>query len=266
MEFTRQALGLVPRYEAEGYRSEADRIDAYVTEAISLLKQRAEGRMDEEEPRFAELRKELLASSYLGQEARDFFTRHRSLQQFWDRTASQYSTYRERRAIVDSVFESTILRLEQGTASFVEVDQDVLHGLDMTEASNILAKAKRRLDDGDIDGALTLTRTLLESVCKKILDSFGEPYSSGDTAQHLCKRALSLVVPESVRGREHFQHFTRSTLNIVEHISLYRAEQSDAHGTALEKEIDDHQAAFALNLAGSTALFLIECYASARQV
>ncbi len=265
MEFTRPALGFAARYQDEGFASERDRIDAYVHEAVNLLKQRVEGRMDAEEPRFADLRKELLASSYLGQEGREFLTRHRSLQQFWDRTASKHASYKERRSVVDDAFESTIARLEQGPVSIVDVDEDALHSLDMAEASNILAKAKRRLDDGDADGALTLTRTLLESVCKKILDFFGEGYSGGDTAQSLCKRAMAHVVPGAIRSREHFQHFARSTLNIVEHISLYRAEQSDAHGTALEKEIDDHQAAYALNLAGSIAIFLIECYATARQ-
>lgn len=265
MEFTRAALGLVPRFEQEGFASERDRIDAYLTEAISLLKQRAEGRMESEEPRFAELRRELLGSSFLAQDARDFLTRHRTLQQLWDRTLSQHRSYRERREVIDTAFESTIARLEQGGSTLVELDENSLHDLNMGEARRLWDKATRRLiEDDDADGALTLTRTLLETVCKKILDAFGATYSSGDTAQNLCKRALDLVVPASVRGREHFRQFNRSTLNIVENISLYRAEQSDAHGTALDKDIETHQAAYAVNLAGSTAIFLIECYRTTR--
>jgi len=264
MEHVREALGLVHRYEAEGFVSESDRIEAYISEVMQLLKQRSEGRMDNEEPRFAELRKELLKSPHLAPDAQDFFKHHRSLQQFWERKASQYGTWKERRQLVDDIFETTLARMEQSSGSAI-VDVDVLHGLDMTEASNILAKAKKRLEDGDADGALTLTRTLVESVCKKILDSFGEPYTGGDTAQHLCKCALTLVIPAAARGREHFKQFARSALNIVEHISLYRAEESDAHGSADEKEIGAHQATYAVNLAGSTALFLIECYRATRQ-
>lgn len=265
MEFTRHALGLVPRYEEEGFASEHARIDAYLTEITDLMKQRARGRMDSEEPRYAELRKELLASGYLASEAKVILTRHRTLQNLWTRTLSEVSSYRGREDIVDAAFETTLTRMEQGSSPLVAIDDDLLHELDMDEAGRLWSKAVRRLqEDDDADGALTLTRTLLESVCKKILDAYGETYSGGDTTQNLCKRCLALIIPESTSGLEHFKHFTRSILNIVEHISLYRATQSDAHGSSLEKEIETHQAAYAVNMAGSTALFLIECYRTSR--
>jgi hypothetical protein len=54
-------------------------------------------------------------------------------------------------------------------------------------------------------------------------------------------------------------------LNMVEHIALYRAEESDAHGSASEKAVETHQAAYAVNLAGSTAIFLVECYREAQE-
>jgi hypothetical protein len=45
-----------------------------------LLHERARGRLDAEEPRYAELRARLLASSLLASETRDFLKIHRSLQ------------------------------------------------------------------------------------------------------------------------------------------------------------------------------------------
>ncbi len=249
---------------AFGNIADHQRFGNALLETISLLKERAEHRMDDREAEFSAARSILISSPLLAQDARAFLARHRTLQQFWDRTASRYSRYRERREIVDQAFESTLARMEQGeSSSLVELDEDVLHELDMSEALRLWEKAKRRLED-DTDGALTLTRTLLETVCKKILEAFGEAYGRGDAAQNLCRRALYHVLPAEVAGREHFRQFTRSVLNIVERISLYRAEESDAHGSAAVRAIERFEASYAVDLAGSTSLFLIECYRAAR--
>mgnify|MGYP001162074927 CR=1 FL=1 len=264
-ERTKAVLGALNQVTtAFGNIADRLRFDNALSEAMRLLKERSEHRMDDREEEFAAARSILIGSPLLAQDARAFLTRHRTLQQFWDRAASRYTHYRERREIVDLAFESTLARMEHGEpTSLVELDEDVLHDLDMSEALRLWEKAKNRLE-GDADGALTLTRTLLETVCKKILDAFGEAYGGGDTAQNLCRRALSLVLPIEVAGREHFRQFTRSVLNIVEHISLYRAEESDAHGSAALRAIERFEAAYAVDLAGSTSLFLIECYRATR--
>jgi hypothetical protein len=269
MEHVRQALGWEPEYHQKGYASERDWIEAQVKEAMGLLKTRAVRPLyEDDEDIYTRIRRTIMDSAYSASDAKDFLKRHRSLQRFWETTASKVSTYKERREIVDSAFELTLQRLD-GTAEasvLIDLDDDTLHALDMAEVTRLWDKATKRLDSGDVDGALTLSKTLLETTCKRILAIFGQPHSGADRTQELFKRSLALVLPPSAKGQEHFKHLTRSSLNIVEQIARYRNEQSDAHGSATTKTLEAHEAAYALNLAGSSTQFLIQCYNSAKEV
>jgi hypothetical protein len=240
-------------------------IETVATEIVALLKERAEHQMDAEEPRFLECRRILLDSSYLGSETREFLQKHRTLQRFWELTARNHKSYAERRALVDVAFEGTFARLDGlvETSPLVEIDEGALQALEMVEAERIWKRARKRInDDKDAQGSLTLSRSLLESVCKQILTAHNGTFSNNDTTANLCKRALACVLPENTAGSEHFKVFARTIGNLVEHIALYRTEESDAHGSPEVSAVQLYQATYAVNLAGSTAMFLIECYQS----
>ena len=240
--------------------------DSVLTEVMSLAKLRAKGRMDDDEPLFRRFRSRLLLSPYLAAEGREFLARHRTLQQIWDRTLSRVPSYRERRQLVDDAFDSTLRRMEDRDIGVIAIDPDVLTELDMDEANRIWTRARARLEQQppDAEGAVTLARALLESVAKRILDHYGGAYSATDTPANLCRRALGHVVPPEMLGLEHFRRFTQSSANIIEHVGLYRGDAGDAHGSPLAREVARHEASYAVNLAGSTAVFLVECFRSSQ--
>ncbi|HKU67961.1 MAG TPA: abortive infection family protein [Candidatus Baltobacteraceae bacterium] len=119
-------------------------------------------------------------------------------------------------------------------------------------------KAKQRLAS-DPDGAITMTRSLLETVGKALLKHNGERYEGLELAP-LCRRAVAAVLPQSVVGRENFSRFAQSAANLVENIRGYRNVAGDAHGSEKEAEIARHHAEYAVSLAGATANFLLECH------
>jgi hypothetical protein len=95
----------------------------------------------------------------------------------------------------------------------------------MTRAKTIWRRATERLQD-EPDGAVTLTPTLLETVCKKILSETGEEFGAQAKLSHLCRRALSVVLPSTATARNNFPN----------------------------------HAEYAVSLAGATVVFLVECY------
>jgi hypothetical protein len=129
----------------------------------------------------------------------------------------------------------------------------------MTRAKTIWRRATERLQD-EPDGAVTVTRTLLETVCKKILSETGEEFGAQDKLSHLCRRAVSVVLPSTATARNNFPRFTQAAASLMDAITDYRNDVSDAHGSADEVAIDRHHAEYAVSLAGATVVFLVECY------
>ncbi len=159
--------------------------------------------------RYVALRQSLLRSAYLGDDARAFFSRHRYLQVYWARTASKWRAYAERDAFVRETFESTLERLQGEPPAVVELSEVTLQVLELTEVHRVYTVARKRLSDLDAPGAITLTRSLLESTAKQILDAYGVTYIKTDTPAALCRAALNAVKPPSMLGDEHFNRFCR---------------------------------------------------------
>lgn len=137
----------------------------------------------------------------------------------------------------------------------------VLERYDMRRAQQAWDKVNYRISIGDLDGAITATRTLLESVAKRMLQATGQEAPSSDNLSGLCKRALVAVLPENDPD-EHLSKFARTAAGLIEQISLYRNAMGDAHGSAQEREVESAQAQYIVGLAQNTAAFLVRCYAS----
>jgi hypothetical protein len=114
--------------------------------------------------------------------------------------------------------------------------------------------------------AITLARTLLEDVCKWIIDQAGETYREKDDLPVLY-RQLSKILNLAPDGHteEVFRTILGSCQAIVESIGAIRNKLSDAHsiGPKRARPLPRH-AELAVNLSGAMATFLIQTW-QARQ-
>lgn len=97
----------------------------------------------------------------------------RSLSQFWQFIKYEYATYAERREYLWDQFRPLLEALERGGVS--PSDAVVSSALEEYDAAHIQAAWSKALDrrHADPEGAITIARTLLESVCRHILEDAG---------------------------------------------------------------------------------------------
>lgn len=119
-------------------------------------------------------------------------------------------------------------------------------------------KALRRLDD-DPDGAVTAARSFLESICKHVLDTLGIPYGANlDLMQQFRLVAAELKLTASGETGRIERQFYSGTNQIVQSLAELRNQTGDAHGTGHQGvKASLAQAELAVNLAGSTGIFLL---------
>ncbi len=163
---------------------------------------------------------------------------------------------------VTEAFEELLDHLEE--RSTVPSDQDVSVVLSMYNAEGVQsawAKAlKRRTNDPQ--GAITSARTLLEEVCKHILEDVGESgFEKWDLPKLYSATSKFLNLAPSQHSEEVFKKILGGCHTVVENIGGLRNKMGDAHamGRRPVKPTARH-AALAVNLAGSMDMFLIETW------
>jgi len=125
---------------------------------------------------YARLRQELLGEAQLAAKLPDFVRRCRDPGQFWHFIQPKFPSYRERREYISDQFRPVLDFLETqdrtpGVASITEA-------LESFDPENVKAAWQKALDrrGADPDGAITAARTMLETVCKHILEDAAKPY------------------------------------------------------------------------------------------
>jgi hypothetical protein len=131
--------------------------------------------------------------------------------------------------------------------------------LDSQSVSAAWEKALHRRDR-DPEGAITAARTLLESVCKTILDDLDEPYESGDDLPKLYRTvAKAMSLAPTLHTEDQFKRILGGATSVVEGLGSLRNRQGDAHGQGRQTyRASPRHAGLAVNLAGSMAVFLIQ--------
>ena len=139
---------------------------------------RATGDMTNNQNAYSILRREFMDDPKLGSLLPDFVRINRTLDMFWPFIKSQADTYAERRQIINGAFTPLMDYLEgKNHAPADDVVSDQLQTFDSAGIHEIWAKALNRRKD-DPEGAITVARTLLETVCKRILDEVGVKYTN----------------------------------------------------------------------------------------
>src|SRR6266446_3650475 len=133
-----------------------------------LLIARATGEISDDRE-YVSLRSELLSHPETNARLPTFVIRCRQLSQFWPLIKGRFSTYAERRQFIWSEFRACLDYLETGLTP-IEVDAAAaLKKLDSKHVREAWQRAsERRMNDPE--GAITAAKSLLESVCKHILE------------------------------------------------------------------------------------------------
>jgi hypothetical protein len=168
------------------------------------------------------------------------------------------------RKYIWTTFKEPLDVLEQELIS--PADFEITGVLQSLGSAQIEGAWKKALDrrSSDPQGAITMARNLLESVCKHLLEDLGKPYNrKADLPSLYHSVAEELNLSPSQHSKEIFSRILGSAQQVVEGLGAIRNRHSDAHGdsTARSKPVERH-AELAVNLAGSTAAFLVKTYRS----
>lgn len=111
----------------------------------------------------------------------------------------------------------------------------------------------------DPEGAITAARTLLETVCKHIIDEAGSTYDNNDDLPKLYNAAAEFLnLAPSQHSEKAFKSILGNCQSVVGNLATLRNKLGDSHGQGKRyvRPAARH-AELAVNLAGSMAMFLV---------
>ncbi len=205
------------------------------------------------------IRDELIANSSIKSKIPIFLETCEDLSQFWAFIKMKFHTWDGRRKFLSKEFEPVLFLLNNGCIA--PSDEAVTNGLARVDSEYIQDTWKKALERRTIDpeGAITMARTLLEGVCKHILDRFGTKYENSADLPELYSKASRLI---NVAPSQHSELLHRKILGgcntVVVGLGELRNTFGDAHGKGKDwVKPDPRHAELAVNLAGTMATFLI---------
>jgi hypothetical protein len=222
-----------------------------------LISQATGGSEDDAE--YVRLRQMMLSNSALESLVPRFLRTCRNLSQFWQFIKFKYGTYAERRDYIWGEFNPMLEALERG--GLAPSDKIVSQTLEKFDAAHVQAAWSKALDrrSSDPEGAITSSRTLIESVCKHILDGSDVSYDDGADLPKLYKlTAETLNLAPSQHTEQVFKQILGGCTAIVEGLGSLRNRLSDAHGKGkIGKKPASRHAELAVNLSGALATYLL---------
>jgi hypothetical protein len=139
----------------------------------------------------------------------------------------------------------------------------VLGAFDEAGVQAAWTKALERRDR-DPEGAITMARTLLEKVCKHIIEEASGSHGENDDLPklyHAAAENLNLAPSQHTEGA--FKTILGNCQAVVQGIGTIRNKLGDSHGTGRKPaRPQPRHAALAVNLAGTMAAFLVATWAA----
>lgn len=213
---------------------------------------------------YVQLRGMLLSDDALKPLLPGFVKTCRDLNHFWsyakDLDTGSSGHWAKRKKHVRDGLTPLFDYLEQRNRTPVDsVASDILKSFDADGVHAVWEKAleRRHTDPG---GAITSARTLLETVCKHILDETGGKYDDKDDLPALYKAvATKLNIAPSQHTEDSFKRILGGVTSVVEGLGSLRNKIGDAHGKGKAAiRPGARHAQLAVNLAGAMATFLVE--------
>jgi len=213
---------------------------------------------------YQQLRSMLMDDPVLRPLLPEFVRTSRDLNHFWGYIKSHSPKWAPRRQHVRDAMTPVFDHLEGANRKPVDaVASDVLQKFDADGVHLVWEKALARRHT-DPDGAITTARTLLETVCKRILDEVGETYSDKEDLPGLYKAvARKLQIAPSQHTEDAFKRILGGATSVVEGLGSLRNKIGDAHGQGGKPvRPTARHAQLAVNLAGAMATFLVDTWAA----
>ena len=148
-------------------------------------------------------------------------------------------------------------------------DQSVADVLTAFDAAHVHAAWQKALSRraSDPEGAITIARSLLETVCKHILDEIAVNYETGADLRKLwslCGEELNLAPSE--HDEKVFKTILGNCEAVVNNLAAIRNRIGDAHGQGRRPvKPRPRHAELAVNLAGTMAAFLVATWQERRE-
>lgn len=218
-----------------------------------------------ENDHYQELRRHFMANASTKELVPGFVRTNRDLGQFWQFIKHRFKHYAERREFIWTELAPLLERLEGGLIA--PLDTAISDALRTFDESGVHAAWQRALDRraSDPEGAITAARTLLETVCKHILDAGGVQYNDRKIEVHELYKltASELRLSPSQHTEDVFKQILGGCSAIVNGLGTLRNRLGDAHGKGpLPVRPAVRHAELAVNLSGSVALFLVATWAA----
>jgi len=227
-----------------------------------LLTERATGGMPSNQI-YAHLRRECMANPNIKNLLPPFVRTYRSLDAFWPFIQNEAETYAGRRQIIGAAFTPVSDYLDgRFSAPADQPASDVLQQFDADGVHEVWSKALERRTS-DPEGAITVARTLLETVCKRILDELSISYTDKEDLPKLyAMAAKELNLAPNQHAEEPVKAILGGAMNMVNGIGTLRNRLSDSHGRGgkLPVKPSSRHASLAVNTAGAMATFLVETF------
>jgi len=208
---------------------------------------------------YRELRRLLAQRADANAKLPDCVRRFSDTKQFWNWIKVESATYAGRQVIINAAFRQLIEYLEglDRTPGVVPITE----ALEAFDSDHVHAAWQKALDRraADPEGAITAARTLLETVCKHVLDDAGATYPDDADLPKLWGMASErLNLAPSQHYEESFKAILGSCQQIVNRLGTLRNKISDAHGQGRRPvRPKPRHAELAVNLAGTMAAFLV---------
>ncbi len=216
------------------------------------------------ESKYQRLRNRLTTNAIVKDKLPRFVRTCGSLGEFWTHIQDQHSTYAKRRRYIAAQFDEVLTFLEQQAAT--SSDEPIGQMLNRVDSPHVSAAWQEALERraSDPTGAITSAGTLIETVCKYILDEQQVDYSDTDDLSKLYRlTADSLHLSPSQHLEQRFSEILGGCQTVVEGLGDICNRHGDAHGTksAGVRPAPRH-AELAVNLAGTMATFLLATWES----
>lgn len=186
----------------------------------------------------------------------------RKLEEFWTIIQPMFPHYKERRLYIKNIFEDLISFVE--TNELIVADEELEHDLETYGNDYIMTYWNKSLERRKTDpkGAITSSRTLLETTCKFILDSFNIKYDDTTDLPNLYSLVASnLGLSPNQQTEQIMKQITGGCFSMIQGIGSIRNKISDAHGEGINfVEVENSYSFLIVNLAGNLSLFLLNMF------
>lgn len=181
---------------------------------------------------------------------------------FFRKFAQSLGGYAERRQYIQDAFQPLIQQV-----AIHKNDRHIAEAIVIDNAYVNLTwqKAMERMSS-DPEGAITIARTLIETVCKHILDDIGETYDDAADLSMLYKKvAKHLNLSPDQHTEQIFKQILNGCFSVVHGLGSIRNKISDAHAISETRtRPTTRHASLAVNLSGSVSQFLMETFSHSK--